>query len=871
MGSRWVLPVVAGIWFAVTACGGGDDGEGVSESDPTPQELNESIDRPPKIERIWLDPGSDGSVVVTARVRYPRVGAASESGEVALDVYDTPERNALIGDQRKEVTVPNGRSATYRFVVHGHAARRLRAAGLTPKRGARQARAGELMMFRVVHGRNVDADGEIDHFHTAISTGVGRGSGRGATQPNVSRNARPVPTRRLAAVGSATDRRLAQQRTGDDPPRVAGVKANLTLKNDTSNPIRTTFAPLVCIYNRTGSDPWGFNGRLLKPGQSYSAPIEAQQSYFGRAIDSLGMTKSADAANRLYSPEVRAFAFEFLNYYAYGRGAGGTGALPRYESIFQMDTKNRNPVFPVPLGIPPMKNPPSCSGYEEANLLIAGADDLVTGAHDASVWRWQKGATPGLLARLPGGVGISAAHATNTISYSELSMPSSRSNDGSCTTWEWMTCVFEPGSSKESSTKLLDVVWPGTHDSGTASLSTLAADLDAVQSEIKACSGYIRGSEFVSNVIQKLAVTQSTSLREQLDGGIRYLDLRAGWNPKTNRWQIVHTIFSRGWLDTELQDIANWAAKHPNEVIIVRFTHICDDTDAGRHTPQLEQEVQAKDIYGHDPGTGEGKSICDVAFPNPNLGQVTLADVRKTRRNVILMSRDPGFSARFLQTCHPLNPNIKSFFGADDPQGPPTHNPSGSYFAHADPAIAQALNEGIANLPFNQSTRTMNNAMWPTTLGNWNDGSRFVITDLHYELANAAEAVSVAYSGLTGLWQWDWALIPGGSPYTRKEILDVWGTCANIVIADDFAAQLNPGGGGPSPAAANSYVQQIADINASGKPCKPPAQDVKPAPRTSTDAKKEGESTQGTTTDATDVAPDQGTSTSADVEPAPDQ
>lgn len=86
---------------------------------------------------------------------------------------------------------------------------------------------------------------------------------------------------------------------------------------------------------------------------------------------------------------------------------------------------------------------------------------------------------------------------------------------------------------------LLDVTLPGTHDSAAYKLSrrimpgTLPLPLWLVV-QLAADAG-ISAADYVIH----WALTQDASISEQLDAGIRFLDLRAGWNGTT--WVTCHT------------------------------------------------------------------------------------------------------------------------------------------------------------------------------------------------------------------------------------------------------------------------------------------------------------------------------------------
>lgn len=67
------------------------------------------------------------------------------------------------------------------------------------------------------------------------------------------------------------------------------------------------------------------------------------------------------------------------------------------------------------------------------------------------------------------------------------------------------------------------------------------------------------------------AVTQTLTLREQLDAGYRVLDLRMRWDSKTSTYKIAHesTLFG-DYNEDGLRHVDEWLAEHPTEGVIIR-------------------------------------------------------------------------------------------------------------------------------------------------------------------------------------------------------------------------------------------------------------------------------------------------------------
>ena len=62
-------------------------------------------------------------------------------------------------------------------------------------------------------------------------------------------------------------------------------------------------------------------------------------------------------------------------------------------------------------------------------------------------------------------------------------------------------------------------------------------------------------------------------LQEQLNIGVRYVDLRVFWDSETDIKYLIHG-FEGAELLKELADIAQLVTKHPGEIVILDMNHI---------------------------------------------------------------------------------------------------------------------------------------------------------------------------------------------------------------------------------------------------------------------------------------------------------
>uniref|UniRef100_A0A3P9HLW7 Phosphatidylinositol-specific phospholipase C X domain-containing protein n=1 Tax=Oryzias latipes TaxID=8090 RepID=A0A3P9HLW7_ORYLA len=117
---------------------------------------------------------------------------------------------------------------------------------------------------------------------------------------------------------------------------------------------------------------------------------------------------------------------------------------------------------------------------------------------------------------------------------------------------------------------LFNLAIPGSHDS-------MSFDLD-VNSSIVEPDQLRRFSRFccVRKLVHRWGTTQEVNIKEQLDAGVRYFDLRIARKPKDtdpNRLYFYHGLYTRTEVETVFRDINEWAEKHRKEVLILSLSH----------------------------------------------------------------------------------------------------------------------------------------------------------------------------------------------------------------------------------------------------------------------------------------------------------
>lgn len=165
-------------------------------------------------------------------------------------------------------------------------------------------------------------------------------------------------------------------------------------------------------------------------------------------------------------------------------------------------------------------------------------------------------------------------------------------------------------------TRLVDLVLPGTHDSGSHAITRTSASAPG-KPEFYASFGALTAA---------WARTQERSVAEQLAEGIRYLDLRVARHE--GKLVLVHGLVSRE-LAGALEEVRLFARDHPREPVLLDFQAM---PTAAAHG-ELDEHVQ--------------HALADHLFESSApLSEWTLASLWSSSRNLIAIFDHAGFAAR---------------------------------------------------------------------------------------------------------------------------------------------------------------------------------------------------------------------------------
>jgi hypothetical protein len=110
-------------------------------------------------------------------------------------------------------------------------------------------------------------------------------------------------------------------------------------------------------------------------------------------------------------------------------------------------------------------------------------------------------------------------------------------------------------------TNIWNLTLPGTHDSLAYDLTSTVDPLTQV--------AWLGNLHLVTGKISHLAETQTLSITEQLDNGIRFLDIRVTFLRQENLWYGNHYLITQHEIFYYFNQIREWLDSHEGEVIVI--------------------------------------------------------------------------------------------------------------------------------------------------------------------------------------------------------------------------------------------------------------------------------------------------------------
>jgi len=205
---------------------------------------------------------------------------------------------------------------------------------------------------------------------------------------------------------------------------------------------------------------------------------------------------------------------------------------------------------------------------------------------------------------------------------------------------------------------LNQLIIPGTHDSGTATIkpqSPFSLSADAPMPLWFQIISNILPRSIVRPIVAGWSKTQSLSIQSQLKEGVRYLDFRICLYPDQQFYfchALIGSTFGAG-----LASIQHFIKNHPSEIILLDINHIYNVKNAAQET----HLIQMLQLF-----------LGDIAIPNTYRPNDTIGKIHQSLRNVIILMdvnqpiTDPiaaQFAARYLWHESKINspwPNVSN-------------------------------------------------------------------------------------------------------------------------------------------------------------------------------------------------------------------
>jgi hypothetical protein len=137
--------------------------------------------------------------------------------------------------------------------------------------------------------------------------------------------------------------------------------------------------------------------------------------------------------------------------------------------------------------------------------------------------------------------------------------------------------------SKLAGRKLNEILLPGTHDSGTYSIPPTGSDLSPDNGQLYKWRVLLKLLQInivgpiAKSIIAGWARVQDRNITEQLEGGVRYFDLRLCGSG--DDFYIVHGMWGAK-IDKILDSVEAFIASHPKEIVLLDVNHFYDADDA---------------------------------------------------------------------------------------------------------------------------------------------------------------------------------------------------------------------------------------------------------------------------------------------------
>jgi hypothetical protein len=248
-----------------------------------------------------------------------------------------------------------------------------------------------------------------------------------------------------------------------------------------------------------------------------------------------------------------------------------------------------------------------------------------------------------------------------------------------------------------------------------------------------------------------------------------------GGNPVTG-WRVTQNLYSSWPLSEYLDQVANWAALHPTEAVVVDLSTICYDHNP---TPAVERGLWANFATKSVEGAGS-LTLADVAASPASFGgslaRATVGQLAHPRRNVVVVVPRTAKDVRALEAGVHVDP-VHAAAPGRSVDGSTVVEHSNPMVAPTNPSAFSAANSDLEAFPMSSSP----------PLGSLR-GTGLYVSKLAYELKGASDQtqtqVMASFVGLVTSAGPFPAWVSGLGNGEYAQILSRWGDEANVVLAN---------------------------------------------------------------------------------------
>jgi len=350
----------------------------------------------------------------------------------------------------------------------------------------------------------------------------------------------------------------------------------------------------------------------------------------------------------------------------------------------------------------------------------------------------------------------------------------------------WMGCVVRADPSF-GRFPLSGLSLPGSDNAGTYNLDPESFDTQ----HGSACTSFTSSDAKLGPEFARWSQTQDETITEQLNQGIRFVDLQVAYNGNGSAetgWRVVDSQYSDFPLYDYLDQVAIWARAHPTEAVVVDLSRVCYDNGA-RGAPAAGLWGQFSTPSNIDAShVTMAKVAFDPATAGGSVANATIDEIAKPGHNVVVLVPANAVDVAQLTTKYHVHPVVVEPLRSGTA---PTSAPK-LEVAYAGAQVAPVSVAAFALADSKLEAYPLSNKPALGTLV----GKGLYVAQLAYSVTNTARAKLFGrFGGLITsasvplrnhhtrqLAAWEAHLWSANAP--RDGILAVWDHRANVVLAD---------------------------------------------------------------------------------------